>query len=149
MNKLHLQQGALAQAHGEGFWQTQRKLKAQNGGDVKSGHVLTTLKNKINLPWSQKPAKGSCIPKFVTPFPGFAHPLVASFKGREMLNWCQVDNPSLFGEHLHLPTCVTNQPLLTENHRQCVPCSFPSLTVQPAHTCLCWGSAHLSDEYSY
>lgn len=66
---------------------------AQNimdGGDVRSGCVVATLKNKINLLGAQKPAKGRCIPKFdVTHFPGFAHSLgfVTSFQGRDVFSW--------------------------------------------------------------
>lgn len=148
MNKLDPQQRALAQAPGEGFWQTcGRKLMAQNimdGGDVRSGCVLTTLKNKINLLRAQKPAKGRCMSlmSHISLDLHIVWALLPAFRAGMCLVGCQVDNPSsqslhLFGEHLHHPICVTEKPFLTEKPRECVPCSFPSLIVQPTHTCLC------------
>lgn len=66
---------------------------AQNimdSGEVKSGCVLTTLKNKIKFLQTQKPTEGSWIPKFdAKPCPGFAHSLgmVSRFQGREVFSW--------------------------------------------------------------
>lgn len=141
MSKLDFQQWALAQAPGEGFWQTRgRKLVAQNvmdDGDVKSGCVLKIkpasyrLKNLLRVAVS--------LIRCHTLDLHILWPWLPALRAGKCLGGCQ-ENPAsqnlhLFGEHL--PLCVTNKPLLTEKHRESVPCSFPSLIVQPAHTRLC------------